>query len=233
MEQVGRVLEASWEGWLAAMRVEDLSPLVDGRIGPAAAAVVAFLACVSTLLGRSVVLVVNRMRRGGFLFALAVNLITLVWSYVVLGVALWAIGRLWLGSQVSAVAVPATVLWGCAPLILGFLTAVPVLGTGFDRVLSVWSALIVWRIVGGLYEVDPWRAGALTVASWLAMWVMTWVLAHPLARLRDWTWRRMTGRPLYDSARWLLDQAAVDGSIADLDGPDELIAGPSAPERRS
>lgn len=224
METVATLLGLTGHGWSQAMRLRlDVGIVVRDPLGPSAATLVAVAACVSTLLGRSVVLAVNRMRRWGFAFAMVLNFATLVLTYAVLGILVWGAGKLWFDVGVGAEKVAWAVLWAASPLVLGFATAIPILGTAIDRGLSLWSLLILWSIIDDLYATDLLRGGAIAAGAWLVTWLLQGIYAPLLARARDWMWRRATGRPLYDSARYILDQASIDGSEADLSGPAALL----------
>lgn len=217
METLAALVSRTYSGWVDAMALRlDVAEMLAHPHGQTAAILVAAAACLSTLLGRSFVLAVNRMRRWGFAFAMLLNFLTLVLTYAVLGVLVWATGLVLLDGGGSARDVAWAVLWAVSPLVLGFATAIPVLGTGIDRGLSLWSLLILWSIIDDLYAVSGWLGGAIALAAWLLTWVLQGLYAPLLARLRDWLWRRATGRPLYDSARYVLDQASIDGSEAAL-----------------
>lgn len=211
------LLSRTWSGWVDAMGLQlDVAEMITHPQGETAAVLVALGACISTLLGRSAVLAVNRMRRWGLLFALALNVVTIVLSYAVVGVLVWAAGSLWLSGAVDARDVAWAVVWAASPLVLGFATLIPVLGPGIDRGLTVWSVLILWSIIDDLYGTSGLVGGAVALGAWLLAWLLRSIYAPQLARVRDWVWRRATGRPLYDSARYILDQASIDGSASAL-----------------
>ncbi|WOP18185.1 hypothetical protein [Raineyella sp. LH-20] len=219
MRLIGAILSQTTAGWLDALTLRlDVVRASAGPLGHTAAILVAVGACVSILLGRSVVLAVNRMRRGGMVFVMALNFVTLVLTYALLGLLVWVTGVLMIGSHVPAEQVVWAVLWACSPLVLGFATAIPVLGPAIDRALMAWSLLILWSIIRDLYATTLWRSGAIALGTFLAVWALSAVYSPLLARIRDVLWRRATGRPLYDSSRYVLEQATIEGSEADLNG---------------
>ena len=220
METLATLVSRASSGWLDAMGLHlDVTAMLADPLGQTAAILVAVVACISTLLGRSVVLAVNRMRRWGFVFAMVLNFITLVVTYTVLGALVWGAGLVLFDTGVDARDVAWAVLWAVSPLVLGFATAIPILGTGFDRGLSLWSVLILWSIIDDLYDTSGLLGGAIALGAWLLTWLLEGVYAPLLATARDWIWRRATGRPLYASARYVLDQASIDGSEASLSPP--------------
>lgn len=217
VETLAALGSRTYAGWADAMALRlDVDTMMAHPHGQTAAILVAVAACVSTLLGRSVVLAVNRMRRAGFVFAMVLNFGTLVLTYAVLGLLVWATGVVLLGGGVSAQHVTWAVLWAVSPLVLGFATAIPILGTLFERGLNLWSVLILWSIIDDVYSTSGWLGGAIALGAWLLTWLLQGLYAPMVARARDWIWRRATGRPLYDSARYILDQASIDGSEAAL-----------------
>ncbi|QGF24654.1 hypothetical protein [Raineyella fluvialis] len=197
-------------------------------MGHTAAILVAVGACASILVGRSVVLAVNRMRRGGLVFVMILNFVTLVLTYAVLGLLVWVAGTLLIRVQVPAEQVAWAVLWACSPLVLGFAIAIPVLGSAIDRALTLWSLLILWSIIRDLYATTLLHSGGIALGAFLVVWLLSGIYLPLLARARDHIWRRATGRPLYDSARYVLDQASIEGSEASLGGSDWL----AEPHRR-
>lgn len=217
METLPALVSRAYTGWVDAMALRlDVAEMLAHPHGQTAAILVAAVACLSTLLGRFFVLAVNRMRRWGFAFAMLLNFLTLVLTYAVLGVLVWATGLVLFDGGASARDVAWAVLWAVSPLVLGFATAIPILGTGIDRGLDLWSLLILWSIIDDLYAVSGWLGGAIALGAWLLTWLLQGIYAPLLARVRDWLWHRVTGRPLYDSARYVLDQASIDGSEAAL-----------------
>ncbi|WOQ18634.1 hypothetical protein [Raineyella sp. W15-4] len=232
MKTLGAILSHAAAGWLDALTLRlDVAQASAGPVGHAAAILVAIGACVSILVGRSVVLAVNRMRRGGMVFVMVLNFVTLVLTYALLGLLVWLAGTLVIGGRVPAEQVVWAVLWACSPLVLGFATAIPVLGTAIDRALMLWSLLILWSIIRDLFATTPLRSGAIALGTFLAVWLLSAVYSPLLARARDLLWRRATGRPLYDSSRYVLEQAAIEGSEADLDGAAWLVEPDRARQR--
>ena len=93
MESLATLVSLVWAGWRDAMGLAlDVTEMIAHPQGTTAAVLVAVTACVSTLLGRSVVLAVNRVRRGGMLFAMVLSFATLVLTYALIGLLVWAAG---------------------------------------------------------------------------------------------------------------------------------------------
>ncbi len=217
MEGVAALLSRTSSGWINAVGFDlDVHAMLADPYGRTAAVLIAIAACLSTLLGRSVVLAVNRMHRWGFLFAMVLNFLALLVIYGMLAVLVWGAGRWFFDSSVPFVDVVWAVLWAISPLVLGFTIAIPLLGVGIDRLLALWSVLILWSIIDDLFGISGWRGGALAVGASLVTWLLESLWTPLVARGRDWLWRRVTGRPLYSSSRYVLDLASIEGGEADL-----------------
>lgn len=216
MDTLGALLERTWAGWTDAMMLDlDISLVLERVLGPAAAVLVALGATIATMVGRSVVLAVNRLRRGELAFALVVYFGSMMARYALLSLVVWGLGRWFFDSTLPYSDVVWSLLWAMSPLVLGFLTAIPVLGPAFDRAIDMWSLLVLWSIIDELFSTTVVSAGAVAVGSWVVTWLLSLAYGPVLATARDRTWRRLTGRPLYDSSRYVLDQASLD-----LAGPD-------------
>lgn len=217
MESLTSLVSLVWAGWRDAMGLRlNVTEMIADPQGTTAAVLVAITACVSTLLGRSVVLAVNRVRRGGMLLGMVLSFATVVLTYALIGLLVWAAGSWLLHGVADARHVAWAVLWAASPLVLGFATVIPLFGPAIDRGLTVWSVLVLWSIVDDIYDTSALVSGAVALGAWLLTWLLRTLYAPQLARVRDWLWRRVTGRPLYDSSRYILDQAAIDGSAAAL-----------------
>lgn len=98
---------------------------------------VVFLGGASVLLGQSVVLFVNRVRRGRFLFSLALNGVMYVISYFVWGVTIAVMGRFLFEFNPGTWAIVRMVGLSTAPLIFGFFILIPWLGPFIGRILNI------------------------------------------------------------------------------------------------
>lgn len=182
---------------------------------------IAFVATVSTLIGQSVVLVINRVRGAGLLFALGTNLLMLLAAYVAMGLVLWLLGVIFAdGAAIPAAGIAASVMITVAPQTFNFLGAIPLLGPLIMRLTSVWGLLIMFMLTQQIYPVSIGGAAGLTLAAWLGMLGLATVVTPRITALRDAVWTRRTGRELYADSSHLLDEARVEGSIADLNGPE-------------
>lgn len=165
---------------------------------------IAMLAGISTLLGNSVVLFLNRIRGWRFAASLVINGISMVALFAVQAVVIAGIGYLITGDRLSLVNAARAVMLATAPLLFGFLELAPYLGPGIARVLQIWSLLALWVIVGVIYQVGYWQALLVTGLGWGVMQGLSWALAKPLTALGNGVWRSLSGNPTLLTAQDLL-----------------------------
>lgn len=165
---------------------------------------IAALAGVSTLLGNSVVLFLNRVRGWGFVVSLALNGLAMVGLYLAQAAVIAVVGYLVTAERLTAQLAITSVMLSTAPLLFEFFVLMPYLGPGVARVLQVWSLLSLWVIVAVTYDVDRWTALVITGAGWAIMQGASWLLAKPLTRLADRIWVALTGHHTMLSAQDLL-----------------------------
>jgi hypothetical protein len=160
----------------------------------AAALWIAFLGGVSLMLGQSVVLFANRVSRWRFVACLAVAGLVYVVGLVIWGITIWLSARVF-GLDILARTITFAVGVGQAPFLFGFFCLIPYLGTSLQRILAVYSLLVVVAALSAVLEVKLWQAAVLAAAGWILQAGLSRALNRPLAGVRTWLWRASTGRP--------------------------------------
>src|SRR5215831_8978736 len=94
-----------------------------------AALTIALLSGISLMLGQSVVLFANRVSRKRFAVCLGVAGVVYVGGLIVWGVTIWFAARYIFGLDISARTITFAVCVGQAPLLFGFISLIPYLGT--------------------------------------------------------------------------------------------------------
>lgn len=158
---------------------------------------IVFLAGVSVFLGQSVILFVNRVRRGRFVFSLVTNGVIFLIIYAVWGLAVALIA--WLMFDVTVygeVFIIFLVGLSTAPLVFGFLILIPYMGPAIGKVLSVWQLLIMTTAVEFSFGVGFVEAAICVGLSWLLMLLMSNTIGRPVVNLRNWVYRKVTGSDL-------------------------------------
>ena len=172
---------------------------------------VVFLAGASTLLGQSVVLFVNRVRRGRFLFSLALNGVMYIISYLAWGAMIALVGRFLFSDPPAWGSVIRLVGLSTAPLIFGFFILIPWMGPFIGRVLNVWGFLILLSAVEFGFQIGFWQALLCVGLGWLLMLALHRAVGRPIVALRNRLWRRVIGSSLDASTEDLLLQFAQKG----------------------
>ena len=84
---------------------------------------------------------------------------------------------------------------GQAPLLFAFLCLIPYLGTTLQRILMVYSLLVVVAALSAVLDIRVWQAALLAAIGWGQRAGLDRALTRPLAGVRTWLWRASTGRP--------------------------------------
>lgn len=156
---------------------------------------VALLAGISVMAGHTAVLLLNRITGWRFAIGLLLSASWLVVLHAIESVVLWGLGSLAGGHSAPYSTVLAGVLVATAPQVWGFLVLTPYLGTAISRFLSAWSAIVLWAVTAGTFEVGRWVALGLVAASWLVMQLISTLCAPWLSRAMAALFQRITGRP--------------------------------------
>ena len=183
---------------------------------------IVFLAGMSMLLGQSVMLFVNRVRRGRFFFSLLTNGVVFVISYAVWGLAVAFIATfLFEINIVNEVLIVFLIGISTAPLVFGFLILIPYMGPAIGKVLNVWQLLIMTTAVRFTFDVGIVMAIIAVGLSWLLMLLVSNTIGRPVVHLRNLIYRKITGSTLdattqdilleYSAGQPLPDQTPAEG----------------------
>lgn len=189
---------------------------------------VVFLAGVSTLLGESAILFINRVRRGRFIVSLITNGIVFLISYAVWGLTVYVIGRILfevnppLGEFIRMVGL------STAPLVFGFLILIPWMGPFIAKVLNVWSLLILLVIVEHEFQIGFWPAALCVALGWLVSLGFSNTIGRPVVALRNKLFQMVTGTRMDSTVDDLLLHFSGAGYDELLDIAPELLPDPQA-----
>lgn len=154
---------------------------------------VAFVAGVSTLIGNSASLFVNRVRPVRFLAALLVNGLLLVASWLIWAMTLWVLYRTMLDSNVSLDASVRLILLGSAPLAFGFLILAPYVGPAIGIVLQVWSLCLVIGLAHFQTQQPILTLAGIVALGWIILFTIERTIGQPVLGMRNRLWARITG----------------------------------------
>ena len=158
------------------------------------AAGVAFVGGVSTLIGNSGSLFVNRVRPARFVAALVVNGAMLIATWTIWGLSLWLVAVIFFHAQARATDIIRLILLGAAPLAFGFLILAPYIGPAVGVVLYVWSLLVVIVMARSGFWIPPtWAVVVAVMAGWLLVLLISRTIGQPVLGMRNRLWARVTG----------------------------------------
>lgn len=160
-----------------------------------AALLIALFSGVSLMLGQSVVLFANRVSRRRFAVCLAVGGLVYVAGLAVWGITIWATARFVFRIDIPTGTVTFAICVGQAPLLFGFFSLIPYLGTWLLRLLTVYALLVVVAALSAVLDLRVWQAALLAAVGWALRAGLDRVLTRPLSGVRAWLWRASTGRP--------------------------------------
>ena len=103
---------------------------------------IVFLGGASTLLGQSVVLFLNRVRKGRFFFSLVVNGLLYLLQFTVWGIVIYVVALFLFEKTPTRSDVLLLIGLSTAPYVLGFLALIPYMGPFIGKLLSVWVFLL-------------------------------------------------------------------------------------------
>ena len=165
---------------------------------------IAAIAGVSTLLGDSVVLFLNRVRGWRFAVTMVLNALGFVLLYALQAFVIAIVGPLIVGHTPGLSAVTRGVMLATAPMVFGFLVLIPYLGPAIARLLQAWGLLVLLMVNEVLFDTDFWTALLITGIGWGVMQLLSWSLSRPVSWIGDRIWRLATGKPSMMTGRDLL-----------------------------
>lgn len=200
--------------WATAGAALRLSPDLLARTtasanGDLVIAAMTVLAGTSQLAGQSVILFVNRVKPGRFVFSLLVYGVVFALSLALWAVFVWFWAVVLFGARQPLVTALRIAGLSSAPLLFGFLIFLPYLGAPIDWALRIWSALIVLETVRISFTTPAWTAAVCAGLGWLIVHSLTRLLGSRLVAARDWLWRMATGT-VFDTSEQELQAATAE-----------------------
>ncbi|MGL5082601.1 MAG: CAAX protease [Microcoleaceae cyanobacterium] len=147
------------------------------------ALVVVLLAEISLGIGESIVLFINRVKPGRFILSLFVNAVLFTLGFLFLVFSTWLICQLPWSVKVSFSDLVKEFGFSYAPLLFGFLGALPYLGVPILNLLSIWRLLAMVVGFATLAGVGAETAFGYVVIGWIALQVFEKTLGQPIVRL--------------------------------------------------
>ena len=165
---------------------------------------VAVLASLSTMLGHSAVLALNRIRGLRLLSTLVLNAVVLSFLRILQAAITWTVAGIVLGHPVPLLDLVIVALLSLAPQVFGVVTAMPHAGLFVGRVLEGWQYLVLVVGVSATFGVTLATALGITLVGWVVMQMVSRLLRVPATWLGSRLWTLATGRPTMVTARDIL-----------------------------
>ncbi len=151
------------------------------------------LAGISSALGQSVVLFINRVKPVRAAFSLILSSLFYVLGYLTWTASIWLIARLLFKTQDSFEQVLATVGLGYAPQLFAFFAFIPFFGMGLSVMLGIWSFLAVLLGVEAALELSFWQAFLASLLGYALLQGLERTIGYPVAAFADWLRARAAG----------------------------------------
>lgn len=163
------------------------------------ALLVVLLSGLSLAVGQSIILFINRVKPGRFAFSLLLNAVLFTFGFVFLALSTWLICQLPGLVQVSFLTLIKVLGLGYAPLLFGFLEALPYFGYPISNLLSVWNLLAMVVGFAAIAQVEVGSAFVYVVLGWVAKQLLAGTIGQPIARLGHRLADRVAGVDLTDT----------------------------------
>lgn len=170
------------------------------------ALLVVLLSGLSLAIAQSIILFISRVKPGRFVFSLLLNAVLFTVGFIFLTFSTWLICLLPGSAHVSFLTLIKVFGLGYAPLLFGFLGALPYLGNPIGNLLSVWNLL---AMVVGLAAVTQLEAGAAFIymaLGWGVKQLAEGTIGQPITRLGQQIADLVAGVSLADTAEELREQ---------------------------
>lgn len=182
-------------GYNWAMPIDTLKLLLEPQALWGAALLI-FLAGLSEGLGsQGVVLLVNRISPVGFVLGLVASALLFLLSAAIWVAGLWFAFEAFFGVTVPLRFFFVTVSVAYAPLLLGALSLIPVVGPLIGWMLRLWSFGVALAAISAATELGLWQAAAGALLGSLLVEGARWLLSEPARAYGRSIFTFATGRP--------------------------------------
>ncbi len=183
---------------------QQINTLPDGLI---VALIIVLMAGLSQAIGQCIVLFVNKVKPFRFILSLGISAIVFTLSFGLWATSIWITSVVFFQIPVSFIFILKTLGLSYAPQLLGFLIALPYLGTPVGVLLSIWSLLAQFIGLETISAYEDWSAFTCALIGWVVLQIL----------------QRTIGRPILAFSRWLSNWAAGTSLITDPKQLEQLV----------
>ncbi|MBE9192117.1 YIP1 family protein [Gloeocapsopsis crepidinum LEGE 06123] len=127
---------------------------------------IVIVAAISYALGNAFILLINRVNTTNFVFALILNVVSVILGYYFWTFTIWKIGDRFKPRHVTYQELLVPIGFAYAPQVFNFLTLIPLLGIPIQLVLAVWSLLAVIVAVRQGLDISNVWAAVICLIGW-------------------------------------------------------------------
>ncbi|WNZ22035.1 CAAX protease [Leptolyngbya sp. NK1-12] len=158
--------------------------------GLTGALLIVLLAQLSLAIGQIIVLFVNRVKPIRFVFSLLISAVLYTFGFLFLVFSTWLICQLPWSASVSFLTLVKVLGLSYAPLLFGFLGALPYLGEPILTLLSVWHLLAMVVGFNAVTQVGIGEAVGYVAFGWAVKQILEHTIGQPIAKfgksVADW-----------------------------------------------
>jgi len=166
---------------------------------------VVLAAGLSLAVGQSIILFINQVKPVRFVFSLLITAILYLFGFLFLVFSTWLITLLPWSAQVPLSSLVRVLGISYAPLLFGFLGALPYLGGPILTLLSIWHFLALVVGFGAIAGVSLTQSVGYVALGWAVLQILEQVIGQPIANLGRWVADKVAGVELTTDRRDLVE----------------------------
>jgi predicted Abi (CAAX) family protease len=170
------------------------------------ALLIVLLSGLSIAVGQSIILFINRVKPGRFAFSLLLNAVLFTFGFIFLTLSTWLICLLPKSPHIPLLTLIEVFGLGYAPLLFGFLEALPYFGYPISNLLSIWNLLALVVGFAAVARVGAGSALTYVALGWGVKFLLTGTIGQPIARFGRILAERVAGVDLADTSQELRER---------------------------
>ncbi len=201
------MLDRFWEvlGYVFALNDEAFRIAITVPAGQQLALLVVLLAGLSQGIGQSIILFVNQVKPGRFIFSLLINAVLFAFGFLALVLSTWLVTLAPWSKSLPFGQLVTVLGLAYAPLLFSFLGAMPYLGVPILNLLSVWHLLALVVGFGAIANLGISNAFGYVAFGWILLQVLQNTVGRPIANLGKRIANRAAGVDLVTNRRDLAE----------------------------
>jgi predicted Abi (CAAX) family protease len=164
--------------------------------GNQVALVVVLIAGLAQAIGQCIVLFLNRVKPLRFVLSLGIAALLFVFSYIFWAGSIGFTVNFFFNSNLDYPTVFRTLGLSYAPLMLGFLVALPYFGIPISILLSLWALLAEIMSLQILTDLNAWGAFACAGIGWVVLQALQRTIGRPIIAVAKWLKNLVAGTTL-------------------------------------